>query len=164
MAYSTKLRAAFSLALAAVGAVSLSACGGSGVLSASAVAKCVGASPGDGPRDDAALHKVVAKVVKGGWLVQGLAAEDAMEKDLNSPGFELFVFKDGKTAEQAFDIMMNVKETWDAAGAFRRKNLVIATGSGPPAMVSGIAEGLLNRCAGAVASQSFLRPKPSEVP
>jgi hypothetical protein len=154
-----------SMTLAAVGPILLTACGGdSGVLSASAVAKCVDAQPADGPKNAPALHQVVAKVVKGGWLVQGLAEEDNMEKDVNSPGFELFVFKDERTAEEAFDIMRSVKETWDAAGAFRRKNLVIATDIGHPAILGGIAELLLSRCAGEVPSQFFLRPTESEIP
>jgi hypothetical protein len=167
LAYTTKLRAALSIALALASAGLLAACGSSGgsdVLSAGAVVKCVDAKPAEGPKNAPTLRRIVAKVVKGGWLVQGLAEEDTMEKDVNSPGWELFVFKDDKTAEEAFDIMRNVKETWDAAGAFRRKNVVIATDIGAPAMVSGIAEELLNRCAGKVASQSFVRPKQSEIP
>jgi hypothetical protein len=69
-----------------------------------------------------------------------------------------------RTAEEAFDIMKNVKESWDAAGAFRRRNLVIATDVGSPAMHSGIAELPLNRCAGSVPSQTYLRPRQSEIP
>jgi len=165
LTHSTILKSALSVVVAASSVVLLSACGGDSALSASAVAKCVPAQRQSYSTLPAnAQGRVLAKVVKGGWLAQSTAEEDAAEKDADSPGFELYVFKDDKTAEEAFNIMVDVKETWDALGAFRRRNMVITTDVGHPTVVNSLAESLLNRCAGEVPVQAFLRPKPTEIP
>ena len=145
--------------------VLLSACGGSSVISASAVAKCAHASR----QSDASLephtrtlHEIVAKVVSGGWLLQTYSDRTEAESRAGTPSMELYVFPSNQIAEEAFKIITaapNAKEEWGGGGTFRRGN-VIATASdqGSGSLIT-VAETLLSKCVGAGASQSIVRPE-----
>jgi hypothetical protein len=164
----TKLKTVVSIGLAGGSVVLmalLSACGGSNVVSATAVAKCAHAIQ---PRDTSlpsgapSQHDVIAKVVREGWMVQ---ASNIGELEKQSPFNELYVFPSSKAAEEAFNIISaapNAREEWGSGETFRRGNVIAETGQNPSGSLTASAETLLNRCAGPGASQSVIRP-PEEV-
>jgi hypothetical protein len=88
-----------------------------------------------------------------------------LEKQSQSPLNELYVFSNDKTAEEAFQIISaapHAKEEWGSGETFRRGNVIAGTGQNPSGSLTTSAEMLLNRCVGAGASQSVIRP-PEEV-
>jgi hypothetical protein len=158
-----KLKTAVSTVLTGASLVLLSACGGSSVVSASAVATCAHAEHErykSIPPHEPSYSEVVAKVVSGGRLVKGYTAQTEAEQHAGTPGLELYVFPSNKTAEEAFNIISaapNAKEEWGSGGTFRREN-VIANGDQASGSLTTVAETLLNKCAGPGASQSVIRP------
>jgi hypothetical protein len=149
--------------------VLLSACGGSSVVSASAVATCARAR--QQPKSNLephtpSLHEVVAKVVSGGWLSQSYIDETEAEQRANPTGFELYVFPSNKTAEESFNLISNApnaKEEYGSGGTFRRKNVIISTAQSQPYSLTTYAETLLTKCVGAGASQTILRSSREEM-
>ena len=72
--------------------------------------------------------------------------------------YELYVFGSAHAAEEAFKLMSNApKEEYGIGGTFRRKNVII-NAAGEGGSLTADAESLLNRCVGAGASQSIVRP------
>jgi hypothetical protein len=173
-------RAKLSALAALVGAVAcmctLVACGSSGgeatkTISVSAVAKCTHASPeptSSIPSDSASLRAVVAKTIKGGWLHQNteLTASDQAELQAQeqTPQFDLYVFPSAKTATEAFKLISsapNASAEYGAGGTFQRGNVIVSTEQEPPGSLTALAESLLNKCAGAGATESVLRSQES---
>lgn len=171
-----KLAALLTLAGAIVCMCSLVACGSSGgsgkAISASAVAKCAHASaePASSiPAGSASLRAVVAKTTRGGWLHQNteLTASDQAELQAQEqkPQFDLYVFASAKTATEAFKLISaapNASAEYGAGGGtFQRNNIIINTEQEPPGSLTALAESLLNKCAGAGATESVLRSQES---
>lgn len=103
----------------------------------------------------------MAKVVQGGWLRQ---SADLTELEKQPLVFELYVFPSNRTAEEAFNLISdatNAKEEFGAGGTFRRENVIISTDQGQASSLTPLAESLLNKCAGAGASQLVLRTQES---
>jgi hypothetical protein len=147
--------------------ICLTACGSASTISASAVEKCTHAEHeryASNPPHEPSYSAVVTKVVSGGRLVKGYTAQTEAESRAGTPGLELYVFPSNKAAEEAFNIISaapNAKEEWGSGGTFRREN-VIANGDQASGSLTTVAETLLNKCVGAGASQSVIRP-PEEV-
>lgn len=169
-----KLAALLTLAGAIVCMCSLVACGSSGgsvVISAATIAKCANARPlslSSLPPNAASERQVVAKVVKGGWLAQqnelSASSQAELQKQEATPRFDVYVFASNKTAEEAFTLIENAphaSEEWGAGGTFRRNNIIVSTDQTPESSLAAIAEPLLNKCAGAGASQLVERPQAS---
>jgi hypothetical protein len=100
---------------------------------------------------------VVAKTVKRGWLQQNTNLTSATAA---TPTYEIYVFADDRTAESAFNLIANdsnAREEYGDGGTFRRRNIVINTDQGEPGALTANAEKLLNKCAGAGASQAITR-------
>ncbi len=154
------------------GTLSLSACGSSHAkaISANAVAKCAHASPESAssiPSGSASLREVLSKTIKGGWLAQqnelSASSQAELQKQEATPRFDVYVFASDKTAEEAFTLIENAphaSEEWGAGGTFRRNNIIINTDQTPEGSLAAIAEPLLNKCAGAGASQLVERSQP----
>ncbi len=171
----TKLAALLSLAGAVACMCSLVACGSSGgsskAISVSAVAKCAHASAeptGSITAGSASLREVVAKTIKGGWLHQNteLTASDQAELQAQEqkPQFDLYVFASTKTATEAFKLIENApnaRAEYGAGGTFQRGNVIVSTEQEPPGSLTALAESLLNKCAGAGATESILRSQES---
>jgi hypothetical protein len=103
------------------------------------------------------MRAVVAKTVKGGWLRQNTNLTSAAA---GTPTYEIYVFANDQTAEAAFNLIANdsnAPEEYGAGGTFRRRNIVIGTDQGEPGPLTANAEKLLNKCAGAGASQAITR-------
>lgn len=148
--------------LTAASALLLSACGGSSLVSASAVARCAHAQaeavsnlPQDAPTS---LHQVVAKVAPGGWLRQDYSAVEQTER--KESDYELYVFRSARAAEEAFNLFSSARnpgEAYGTGGTFRRANVIVnAEGEAGPLTAS--VETLLNKCVGKGAAQSVIRP------
>jgi hypothetical protein len=148
--------------LAALSAALVSACGsGSSLVSASAVGKCAHASqqPASSlPPHTPSQHQVMAKVASGGWLRQDYSAVEQMER--KQAAYEIYVFGSAQAAEEAFKLISSTpdaKEEYGTGGTFRRKNVII-NAEGEGGSLTADAESLLNKCVGAGASQSIVRP------
>ena len=141
-------------------ALLLSACGGSSIVPASAVASCARAQEQTTsalPNGAPTFRAVVAKTVKGGWLRQNANLTSAVA---GTPTYEIYVFANDQTAEAAFNLIANdsnAREEYGDGGTFRRRNIVISTDQGEPGSLTKNAETLLNKCAGAGASQAITR-------
>lgn len=75
--------------------------------------------------------------------------------------YELYVFASEKAAGEAFSLISsapNAQQEYGAGGTFRRKNGIISTDQGESSSLTNSAESLLNKCVGAGASQSIVRP------
>jgi hypothetical protein len=139
----------------------LSACGGSDVVSASVIAKCARAQQRAKTGLASSTHEVAQKAVSGGWLAQSFAAQTEADTRAEATALEIYVFPSSKVAEEAFKIIAsapNAHEEWGGGGTFRRKNVIVNTDQNPPYSLTQYAEKLLNKCAGAGASQALLRP------
>jgi hypothetical protein len=161
-----RLKTAVAIGLAALSTGSLAACGGGGtVVSASAIAKCANArteSMNTLPSSSITQRQVVAKTSHGGWLYQS-AEFEAPGK--GSPQFDLYIFANSKTAEEAFALIQsaqNPSAEFGAGGTFQRANVVISTDQSPESPVATYAEALLKKCVGAGKTQSFLRSQESQ--
>jgi len=157
------LKPAIVAVLSLLTTVLLAACGGSSLISASAIARCAHATPqvvSNIAPGASSRRQVVVKVAPHGWLRQTInVAEPA------TLTYELYVFPSDKEAGEAFTLISNApnaKEEYGAGGTFRRANVIISTDQGEAGALTNSAESLLNRCVGAGASQSILRP-PEEV-
>jgi hypothetical protein len=162
----TKPRGLILMTLSLSIAALLSACGGgSSVVSASAVATCAHAQQqpvGNLPSGASSQHAVVAKVAPGGWLRQDYSAVEQAER--NQPAYEIYVFNNERAAGEAFNLISsapNAQQEYGAGGTFRRRNVII-NADGESDSLTADAETLLNKCAGAGASQSVIRA-PEEV-
>jgi hypothetical protein len=103
---------------------------------------------------------VVAKVIHGGWLFQSAGEQSEAERNANTPGFNIYIFQDTKTAEQAFRLIEHApdaQEEYGAGGTFQRGSMVITTDQSPTGSLNGFAESLLNKCVGKGTTHSFLR-------
>ena len=162
-----------SIAAGGLCASTLIACGGGGenkAISVSSIAKCAHASPeslSTLPADASSQRQVLAKTIKGGWLAQqnelSASSQAELQKQEATPRFDVYVFASNKTAEEAFTLIENAphaSEEWGAGGTFRRNNIIISTDQTPEGSLAAIAEPLLNKCAGAGASQLIERPQP----
>jgi hypothetical protein len=163
----TRHRKVTLIILAPLIAAVLAGCGGSGSITASAVVKCAHASHElDGNMaDNPSQRQVVAKVAAGGWLYQSYGDETEAERNSEKPEWELYVFKDDQTAQEAFNIIRNAakpKAEFGAGGTFLRKNLIITTVASVRGSLIGWAEPLLRKCVGAGSTKSIIRP-PEEV-
>jgi hypothetical protein len=146
-----------------VSALLLSACGGgSSLVSVSAIAKCTHARQqpvSSLPANATSQRQVVAKVAAGGWLRQDYSFVEQTERKIAD--YELYVFGSAQAAGEAFTLISrapNAKEEYGAGGTFRRKNVILNTDQGEASSLTANAETLLNKCVGAGASQSTLRP------
>jgi len=141
--------------------ICLTACGSASTISVSAVAKCAKAEHErytSIPPHDPSYGEVAAKTVKGGWLIQSFHIGE------DHPTFSLYIFKNDKTAEEAFNIIStapDAHEEWGGGGTWRRQNLIITTSGGEPGSLPVAAETLLQKCAGTGTSQSVLRTQES---
>ncbi len=159
-----KLQIFACIAAATSCATMLTACGESSSISVAAVAKCAHAAP----HSDTYLvahtpsnHEVVAKTIKGGWLYQIYAEESPAESIPGKTEFELYIFKNDKTAEEAFNLIStapNTKEEWGDGGSFRRGNVIADAEEYPGSSITAEAESLLNKCVGSGSTQTILRP------
>jgi hypothetical protein len=146
--------------LATATAVLLSACGGSSAVSASAVASCAHAQQQTSsalPNGAPTFRAVVAQTVKDGWLRQNTNLTNAVA---GTPTYEIYVFATDQLAEAAFNMIANdssAREEYGDGGTFRRRNIIINTDQGEAGPLTAHAETLLNKCAGAGASQSITR-------
>lgn len=167
----TSQKSLLALLALAVCALSLSACGGasggsSNLVSVATLAKCAHAkqqSLSNLAAADTSQREVVAKAIQGGWLYQDAAEETEAQKQAGAPGFEIYVFATDKTAEEAFNLISSsprASEEYGAGGTFRRNNIIISTDQTPESSLAAVAEPLLNKCAGAGASQLIERPLP----
>jgi hypothetical protein len=89
-------------------------------------------------------------------------SEAEMERQSDSPQFELYVFPSSKTAEEAFRIISatpNAREEWGSGETFRRGNVIAGTQQSPSGSLTALAETLLNKCVGLGASQTVIRPQ-----
>ncbi|HTZ87562.1 MAG TPA: hypothetical protein VMB05_12915 [Solirubrobacteraceae bacterium] len=106
-------------------------------------------------------HEVAQKAVSGGWLAQSFAEQTEADTRAEATALEIYVFPSSKVAEEAFKLIAsapNAHEEWGGGGTFRRKNVIVNTDQNPPYSLTQYAEKLLNKCAGAGASQALLRP------
>jgi hypothetical protein len=97
------LAAVLTIACAAL----ISACGGSGALSASAIASCTHAQQQASsalPTGAPTFHAVIAKTAKHGWLRQNTSLTSA---STGAPVYEIYVFANEQTAEAAFNLIAN---------------------------------------------------------
>lgn len=145
--------------------ICLTACGSTSTISVSAAAKCAHAEHErytSIPPHEPSYSEVVAKIVKGGWLIQ--SDFYLSEHDENHAPFTLYIFQNDKTAEEALKLIStapDAHEEWGSGGTWRRQNLIITNGD-EPGSLSVAAETLLKKCTGAGASQSVLRPQEKE--
>lgn len=153
-------------ALSLFTAVLLAGCGGgSSLVSASAVARCTHAQqqPSDSlPSGASSQHEVVAKTALGGWLRQDYSAVEQTER--NQPAYEIYVFNSEQVAGEAFNLIStapNAQQEYGTGGTFRRRNVIINAAGEADSLTADV-ESLLNKCAGAGASQSVIRA-PEEV-
>jgi len=169
-----KLKTLCSLAGTITSALCLAACGGGGskAISVAALKKCAHASSASVPvaSSDTYLRTVIAKTVKGGSLEQRseLTSSDEAEllKQEMTTRFSLYVFADTKTATEAFHLISsspNATNEYGAGGSFQRGNIIINSASQESSgSLTALAETLLNKCAGAGATESILRPQESQ--
>jgi hypothetical protein len=155
------------LALALASAAAFSACGGGGssnAVSISSISKCAHARPQTISASTPTLRMVVAKTTKGGWLFQSAADETEADEQAHAPGFDVYVFPDPKSAQEAFSLIAhseNAQEEFGGGGTFIAKNVVIDTDQTPPGSLDSFADALLKKCVGSSATQSLHREEDS---
>jgi len=106
---------------------------------------------------------IVGKVIPGGWLFQSAGEETEAEEREHAPGFDVYVFKDLKTAKEAFSLISgseNAAQEFGGGGTFVARNVVITTDQESPQLDT-FADALLRKCTGSSATQSIHREEGS---